>query len=139
MTLSGSLGSIGYKDRPMFEDKLATSEFQYDGVKGGTAWKTKVERYMVYKAPVLKELLEWAEAQEGDYINNEVVVKACAAKRSDEQATAVNSQIWGFLSLCLRGTAEVMFRRADCMNGLEVWRRLVRQIDRGQAIRFETL
>ena len=110
MTLSGSLGSIGYKDRPMFEDKLATSEFQYDGVKGGTAWKTKVERYMVYKAPVLKEFLEWAEAQEGEYINNAVVVKACAAKLSDEQATAVNSQIWGFLSLCLKGTTEVMFR-----------------------------
>ena len=62
LALVGSLGSIGYKDRPMFEDKLATSEFQYDGVKGGTAWKTKVERYMVYKAPVLKEFLEWSEA-----------------------------------------------------------------------------
>ena len=48
----------------MFEDKLATTEFQYDGIKNGAAWKTKVERYMVYKAPVLKELLEWAEAQE---------------------------------------------------------------------------
>ena len=63
LTLPGSLGSVGYKDKPMFEDKLATSEFQYDGVKGGTAWKTTVECYMVYKAPVLKELLEWAEAK----------------------------------------------------------------------------
>ena len=48
LTLTGSLVSVGYKDEPMFEDKLATSEFQYDGVKGGTALKTKVERYMVY-------------------------------------------------------------------------------------------
>ena len=31
-----------------------------------------------------------------------------------------------------------MFRRADWMNGLEGWRRLVRHIDRGQAIRLET-
>ena len=53
-----------------------------------TAWKTKVERYMVYKAVVLKELLEWSEAQEGDYIDNNVIVKACAAKLSEEQATA---------------------------------------------------
>ena len=44
LTLIGSLGSVGYKDKPMLEDKLATSELQYDGVKGGTAWKTKVER-----------------------------------------------------------------------------------------------
>ena len=54
LTLTGSLGSVGYEDKPMFEDKLATSEFQYDGVKGGTAWKTNVERYMVNQALVLK-------------------------------------------------------------------------------------
>ena len=68
----------------MFEDKLATTEFQYDGVKGGTAWKTKVERYMVYKAPVLKELLDWAEAQDNEDISNDLVVKACSAKLSEE-------------------------------------------------------
>ena len=32
-----------------------------------------------------------------------------------------------------------MFRRADWMNGLEEWRRLVRHIDHGQAIRLKTL
>ena len=56
LALVGYFGSVVYKDKPMFEDKLATTEFQYDGVKGGAAWKTKVERYMVNKAPVLKEL-----------------------------------------------------------------------------------
>ena len=39
----------------------------------------------------------------------------------------------------LEGNAEVMFRRADWMNGLEGWRRLVHHIDHGQAIRVETL
>ena len=91
LRLIGSLGSVGYKDKPMFEYNHATSEFQYDGAKGGTAWRTKVDRYMVYKAPALKELLEWSEARDGDYIDNHVVVKACAAKLSEEQATAVNS------------------------------------------------
>ena len=33
-------------------------------------------------------------SQEGDYIDNNVVVKACAAKLSEEQATAVDYQIW---------------------------------------------
>ena len=111
--LVGSLGSIGYKDKLMFEYNHATSEFQYDGAKGGTVWRTKVDRYMVYKAPALKELLEWSKAQEGDYIDNNVVVKACAAKLSEEQATAMNFQILGFFSMCLKGTAQVMFRRAD--------------------------
>ena len=41
--------------------------------------------------------------------------------------------------MCVKGTAEVMFRRADWMNGLEEWIRLVRDIDHGQAIRLETL
>ena len=49
--LPGALGSVGYKDRPMFDDKLTTeAEFKFDGVNHGSAWKTKVERYMVYKA-----------------------------------------------------------------------------------------
>ena len=103
----------------MFEDKLATSEFQYDGVRGGTAWKTKVERKMVCKAPVIKKPFEWAEAQDGDNIDNDLVIRDCSAKLSAEQATTVNSQILEFRSLCLRGTAEVMFRQADWMNGLE--------------------
>ena len=59
---------------------------------------------MVYKAWVLKEVLEWAEAQDCENIDNDLIVRACAAKLSEEQATAVNSQIWGFFSLCLRAT-----------------------------------
>ena len=40
--------------------------------------------------------------------------------------------------MCLRGTAETMLKRADLNNGVEGWRRLVRQIDHGKAIRLET-
>ena len=59
LLLPRSLGSVGYKDRPMFDDKLTMdADFKFDGVSHGSAWKTKIERYMVYKAPVLKELLE---------------------------------------------------------------------------------
>ena len=71
---------------------MRVTEFQYDGVKNGAAWKTKVERYIVYKAHVLKALLEWAEAQDNDDITNDLVVRACSAKLSEEQATVVNSQ-----------------------------------------------
>ena len=41
--------------------------------------------------------------------------------------------------MCLRSKAETMFKRADWNNGVEGWRRLVRQIDHGKAIRLETL
>ena len=102
----------------MFDDKLTTeAEFKFDGVNNGSAWKTKVERYMVYKAPILKELLEWAEAQDNEVITEDQMIAACSRRLPDEQARNVNAQIWGFLSMCLRGTAETMFRRADWNNG----------------------
>ena len=94
---------------------------------------------MVYKAPVLKELLEWAEAQDGEAITEARMIAACSRRLSEEQGLNVNAQIWGFLSMCLRSTAETMFKRADWNNGVEGWRRLVRQIDHGKAIRLETL
>ena len=52
-----------FKDKTLFDDKvLLTPEYQWDGVKGGAAWKSRVERYFITKAPVLRELLECAEA-----------------------------------------------------------------------------
>ena len=38
----------------MFDDKLMLNEeYRYNGVKGGAAWKSKLERYFVSKASVL--------------------------------------------------------------------------------------
>ena len=78
----------------MFDDKLTTeAEFKFDGINHGSAWKTKVERYMVYKAPILTELLQWAEAQDGETISEAHMVAACSRRLSEEQAPAVNAQI----------------------------------------------
>ena len=63
LKMLGPLGAITFKDRGMFDDKLMLNEeYRYNGVKGGAAWKSKAERYFVSKAPVLRELLEWAES-----------------------------------------------------------------------------
>ena len=94
---------------------------------------------MVYKAPVLKELLEWAEGRDGEAITEARMIAACFRRLSEEQALKVNAQIWGFPSMCVRSTAETMFKRADWNNGVEGWRRFVRHIDHGKAIRLETL
>ena len=32
-----------------------------------------------------------------------------------------------------------MFKRTDWLNGIDAWRRIVRQVDHGRAIRLETL
>ena len=63
LKMPGLLGAITYKDRTLFDDKvMLTPDYQWDGVKGGAAWKSSVEKYFITKAPVLRELLEWAEA-----------------------------------------------------------------------------
>ena len=49
----------------MFDDKLALQpEFKHDGGKGGVKWKKKLENYMISRAPVLKGLLQLAEAED---------------------------------------------------------------------------
>ena len=36
LRLNGPLGAIGYKDRPIFDEKMAThEEYKFNGVKGG--------------------------------------------------------------------------------------------------------
>ena len=67
------------------------------------------------------------------------MIEAISNRLTDEQAMAVNAQIWGFLSGCFRGTADTMFRRADCLTGIDAWRRFVRQVDCGRGIRLEML
>ena len=84
--------AITFKDRTLFVDKvMLTPEYQWDGVKGGAAWKSCVERYFITKAPVLRELLEWAEAQDADVITEAQVVEASSNRLTSEQAMAMNS------------------------------------------------
>ena len=83
----------------MFDDKLVLNEeYRYNVVKGGAAWKSKLERYFVSKAPVLRELLEWAESQDNSEISEAKMVLAVSARLTEEQALNINAQIWGFLS-----------------------------------------
>ena len=49
-----------------FDDRMCgQAEFQFNGSKGGDAWRGKVERYFISKIPALHMLLQWAERQEG--------------------------------------------------------------------------
>ncbi len=138
--LPGPLGGIEHKDRNLFDDKLTLQDkYRFNGLKGGVAWKGKVERYFISKAPVLKDILEWAEKENLDVVTVEMFKQAVGIKMTEEQVLMVNASIWGFLSGALEGTAETMFKRAESLNGLDAWRRMARYIDHGRAIRLETL
>ena len=116
--------------------KWLRDEYRYSGIKGVTAWKTRLERYIVARSPALRELLEWAESLDNVPISEAMVVEAASGRLTEEQALSVNSHIWGFLSGCLTGTADVMFRLAAWFNEIDAWRIMVRQVDHGRTIRL---
>ena len=54
LKMVGLLGEINFKDPHLFDDKVMLApEYQWNGIKGGAAWKIRVERYFIMKAPVL--------------------------------------------------------------------------------------
>ncbi len=140
LELPGPLGGILRADRPLFDDKLMThDEYRFNGTKGGVQWKSKLERYFIAKAPILKEIFEWAEEEDMEVITVERFKQAAGHRLNDEQIATVNAAIRGFLSGVLSGLAETLFKRAEMLNGLDAWRRMVRHIDHGRPIQLESL
>ena len=140
LALYGPLGAIGFKERSLFDDKMTTQEeYRFNGVKGGIAWKGKVERHFISRAPILRQILEWAEKEELETITPEKFQEAVGMALMHEQVQMVNAAIWGFLSGAISGVAEDIFKNADMLNGLDAWRRITRYIDHGRGIRRETL
>ena len=140
LALKGPLGAIGYKDRGVFDEKLALQdEYRFNGSKGGLAWKGKTERYFIGRAPILKDILDWAEGCDLDVITVEKLQQAVGVHLTEEQVLTLNAAIWGFLSGAVSGTAEIIFKRAATLNGIDAWRRLTHYVEHGKEIRLENL
>ncbi len=90
-------------------------------------------------APILKEILEWAEKEDMDEITEDKFRQAVGGRLTRDQVSMVNAALWGFLSNGISGPAEAAFKRASTLNGLDAWRRMARYIDHGRGIRLETL
>jgi hypothetical protein len=85
------------------------------------------------------EILKWAESHNLELITEEKFVAAAHPHLSEEQCQTFNREIWGFLSGCLSGQAEVHFKRSVMLNGIDAWRRVVRIIEDTLPMRFEQL
>ena len=140
-TLPLRLGPLGgLATGRLFDDKMTSQEgYRFDGTKGGDRWKGKLERYFMSKCPALRAILEWAERTDTEVVTEEMLEEAVGAAMDAEQRETLNSALWGFISNCVSGEAETMFKRARPLNGVDAWRRLVRYIDHGRTIRCETL
>ena len=135
----GPLGQLYDPHAKLFDDKLANqSNFQFDGSKGGAAWKGKVERYFISKCPALMKMLSWAEKWEGEEITQELLIRATQGTLMDyDRLDNVNGAIWGFISNCISGEIETVFKTADTLQGFEAWRRVIRYIEHGKDIKLE--
>ena len=138
--LPGPLGTIAHENRPIFDNKMTIQDdFKFNGVKDGLKWKGKVERYFISCAPVLLDILTWAEREDNEVISVERFTEAVGLKLTGDQVLNINAALWGFLSGVVSGSAETMFKRADQLNGLDAWRRLVRHIDQGRDLHRNAL
>ena len=135
----GPIGQLQDVNARLFDDRMAAQPaFQFDGSKGGAGWKSKIERYLMSKIPALLELLHWAERYEGEKIDEALLVRATFGSGLDQPRIAnLNSSIWGFLSACISGEAETIFKGADALQGIDAWRRLIAYIDHGKNIKLE--
>ena len=135
----GPIGQLQDVNARLFDDRMAAQPaFQFDGSKGGAGWKSKIERYLMSKIPALLELLHWAERYEGEKIDEALLVRATSGSGLDQPRIAnLNSSIWGFLSACISGEAETIFKGADALQGIDAWRRLIAYIDHGKNIKLE--
>ena len=130
LRLHQHIGSLGYKDKPAFDDRLTErNEYRYSGKTGtGIAWKSKVERHLISRAPVMIDILKWAEArgaqEEGghDKITEDQIAQAVGAKLTEDQQMIMNGQLWGFLAAAVSGSADSLFKGADIMQGIDAWR-----------------
>ena len=125
----------------MFDDKhTEREEYRYAGGTGtGLVWGGEVERHFISRAPVLKDILTWAEGQGLGTISEAQFAQAVGSKLTEEQQMIINGQIWGFLSSAVSGSADTLFKGADSLQGIDAWRILTRYISQGKDIRIETL
>ena len=95
----GTLGGILHKDRPLLDDKMALhDDYRYNGTKGGFEWKEAMENYIISKAGVMRNILQWAEDCDDARIDEDTIVYAVSSKITEEQILTVNANLWGYLS-----------------------------------------
>ncbi len=112
---------------------------RFDRSKGGAAWKLAVSQYVIGKVPAMIEIFKWARSHDQPTVTDEAFDAVVGTFIGERQQVELQSQLCSFLARCLSGGAQTMFNQAAQLNGLDAWRRAVRQIDSGMGLRLEEL
>ena len=110
-------------DAKIFETKFAQeSRNQFDGSKGGEAWKVLIRGYLLGKIPMMKHILKWAEDNKTTEIHTGAV--GSLGPYLDEDPFVISHLLWAFLNVNLTGKAREVFCNVPDSQGLEAWRRI---------------
>ena len=97
-------------DRSLFGgQETSQSEYRFDGKLGGVIWKEKLTQYFMGKVPALWKILEWAEKHDRARVTETNLNSVVGHFMKQTQQEFLLSQMWGFLSTCVTGSAAVMF------------------------------
>ena len=82
-------------DSRNFETKVGQeSKNQYDGGKGGEAWKVLIRGYLLGRVPMMGCLLKWAEDHGGNNVTMEGIQQLI--NFLDEDPFVINHLLWAF-------------------------------------------
>ncbi len=124
----------------LFEDKVALdASYQWDGAKGGHSWKREVRDYMIGRCPPIQVLLDFGERADESPISigAQGLIKDGLEHRfnlSGEDLATLSGHLWAFLQMSTkRGEAAKIVRAVRPeRHGVEVWRALCWEINRGR-------
>ncbi len=141
-------GAVVKWSSKLFDDRTALSDlYAFDGEKGGDAWRTRVRGYFIGCCPEMADWLDWAEGVLGKLpkrsddqtLTLEETVER-GTSMGEESGVILSMHVWEFLQICCRGAANTTFLAVKPeLNGLEVWRALVWEINSGRSTRMLTL
>ena len=133
------VGPANYDLEKLFDDKVAMSEtYRFSGGEGGERWRIKIRGYWISKFPALQAILNWAEDMGENKVTDEIVSARSLQHEWMTEASVprLSEVLWGFLNTCLAGEAHAIFEGADMLNGLEAWRLIVKDIQKGKNMRI---
>ena len=104
---TGAVPTLKFDSR-VFETKVGQdSKNQYDGGKGGEAWKVLVRGYLLGKVPMMGHLLKWAEDHGAASVTMESISSLMG--QLDEDPFVIGHLLWAFLNVNLTLKAREVF------------------------------
>jgi hypothetical protein len=119
-----------------------SAPFQYEEAKSD-AWRIRVRGYLIGACPEIAPVLNWAEQRGGNEIDQGDAEFTTTRSLNhsimgEADKVVLSGLVWKFLQLCciISSHASTTFQAAQPeLNGLEVWRSLIWEINQGRSSR----